>query len=147
MRASTASSLNFLVIDENPDGRFLLSKSLLRTFPHAAVVECQSADTAFRELRSRKIAAILAHRTFEYEGVNLVREIRKVNPSVPLIMTSGIDRREQALAAGATCFFNYDQWLTIGPFMADLLRAAPATRKPSAASAKSRVPQPQKIAV
>src|ERR1044072_269075 len=58
--ASTSSPLcRFLVIDENSDGRFLLSKTLLRAFPNALVVECRSADTAFHVLQTEEVAAIL----------------------------------------------------------------------------------------
>jgi DNA-binding NtrC family response regulator len=124
---STYPPYRFLVIDENPDGRFLLSKTLLRAFPDAAVVECQSADTGLRVLRTESIAAVISHRTLEYDGAGLVRELRKISATVPIVMTSGIDREKLALEAGATCFFNYDQWLRIGTFVAELLeRTAPA---------------------
>lgn len=111
----------FLVIDENADGRFLLSKALLRAFPSAAVVECRSADTALRLLQTESVAAVLSHRTLEYDGAGLVRELRKVDAAVPIVMVSGFDREKIALEAGATRFFNYDQWPRIGLFIAELL--------------------------
>lgn len=117
----------FLVIDENPDGRFLLSKTLMRAFPSAAVVECQFAETALQVLQTEPVAAILSHRTHEYDGAGLVRELRRINPTVPIIMVSGFDREKLAREAGATCFFNYDQWPRIGIFVAELLaQASPA---------------------
>ena len=113
----------FLVIDENPDGRFLLSKALLRAFPNAAVVECQSADTAFQVLQTESVAAIVSHRTLEFDGTGLVRELRAINADVPIVMVSGFDREKLAREAGATRFFNYDQWPEIGIFIAELLES------------------------
>jgi DNA-binding NtrC family response regulator len=122
---TTSSPHRFLVIDENPDGRFLLSKALLRAFPDAAVLECQVAETGFRVLRHEDVAAVIAHRTFEFDGVSLIRELRKIDAAVPIIMTSGIDREKLALEAGATAFFSYDQWLKIGMFVTELLARTP----------------------
>jgi len=34
--------LSFLVIDDNLDGRFLIEKTLLRKFPNASIVGCQT---------------------------------------------------------------------------------------------------------
>jgi DNA-binding NtrC family response regulator len=124
MISTSSVAHRFLVIDENPDGRFLLSKTLLRAFPNAAVVECQSADTAFQVLQTESVAAILSHRTLEFDGAGLVRELRKINADVPIVMVSGFDREKLALEAGATRFFNYDQWPRIGIFIAELLAAA-----------------------
>lgn len=138
----TSSSYRFLVIDENPDGRFLLSKTLLRAFPDAAIVECQAAETGFRVLRTEAVAAVISHRTFEYDGATLVRELRKISAAVPIIMTSGIDREKIALEAGATRFFNYDQWLRIGTFVAELLAQAPAPGlAPATGPTRQRAPR------
>lgn len=117
--------LRFLVIDENPDTRFLYNKTLLRVMPDAAIVECQIAETAFRILRTEKVAAIISHRTVEFDGASLVRELRKISATVPIVMTSGIDRKAAALEAGATCFFLYDEWLRIGTFVRDLIVSSP----------------------
>lgn len=121
MPSTSAPPDRFLVIDENPDGRFLLSKTLMRAFPKSVVVECRSAETALQVLQTEKVAAILSHRTLEYDGAGLVRELRKISPSVPIIMVSGFDREKLAQEAGATRFFNYDQWPRIGIFVAELL--------------------------
>ena len=114
-------NLTFLIVDDNPDGRFLISKTLLRKFPKSAIVECQSAEAAFRELTARKVSLIVTHRTHEFEGIALIEELRKRAPDVPLVMTSGIDRREPAIAAGADAFLTYDEWLMVGNHVAQLL--------------------------
>jgi CheY-like chemotaxis protein len=121
------SKLRFLVIDDNPDSRFLLVKTLLRKFASAAVQECQDADTAVQIAAQEKVDAVIAHRAGEIDGLTLIRLLRRVNTTVPIIMVSGINRAQQALAAGATFFLNYDEWLRIGTVVAELI--APPTPK------------------
>src|SRR3954471_4295394 len=73
--------LKFLVIDEDNDSRFLLVKTLLRKFPGAGVTECRTADAALSLARTDKLNAIVTHRTAEMTGVDLVRELRSINPA------------------------------------------------------------------
>jgi CheY-like chemotaxis protein len=128
-------NLRFLVIDDNPDGRFLVSKTLLRKFPNAVLSECQTAEAAFQLLnRGDEVSLITAHRTFELDGVSLVRELRARRPAVPILMLSGIDRREAALAAGANAFLTYDEWLMVGNHVAAMLENPRARANPSGAS-------------
>jgi DNA-binding NarL/FixJ family response regulator len=114
-----------MVVDDNPDSRFLLVKTLLRKFPAAVVQECQHAETAISIAQTETIAAIVTHRTAEVAGVEVVRGLRAANPSVPIVMVSGIDRRMAAIAAGANAFLLYDEWLRIGTVVAELLGAPP----------------------
>jgi len=104
----------FLVIDFQRESRFLLVKTLSRKFPGAVIRECDSAEQAVRLARAQDIACIITHRTFETPGVDLVRQLREVDPDVPIVMVSGLDRQKAAMAAGATSFLNYDEWLRIG---------------------------------
>jgi CheY-like chemotaxis protein len=116
----------FLVIDDNHDSRFLLTKTLLRKFPQAIVQECQDSQPAEAEARNGKLDAIVAHRAADMDGLTLIRLLRQANAAIPIVMVSGIDRTADALAAGATEFLNYDQWQRIGSVVATrLLGAAP----------------------
>jgi CheY-like chemotaxis protein len=101
-------------VDYNLDSRFLLVKTLRRKFPKAAIYETDDAEKAIEFARAFNLAAIVAHRTFEMNGAELVQRLRDADPKVPIVMVSGIDREEQALAAGASVFLHYDQWLRIG---------------------------------
>jgi hypothetical protein len=56
-------------------------------------------------------------------GVEVVRGLRVANPTVPIVMVSGIDRRAAATEAGANAFLLYDEWLRIGTVVAELLGA------------------------
>lgn len=111
----------FLIVDDNSDSRFLLVKTLLRKFPQAVVQECQDGDAAIAIARSEKLDAIVAHRAAEIDGLTLIRLLRQVNPAIPIVMVSGLDRSKEAVAAGATCFLSYDAWLRIGTVVSELL--------------------------
>jgi CheY-like chemotaxis protein len=134
------SKLRFLVIDDNPDSRFLLVKTLLRKFSAAAVQECQDADTAVQIAAHEKVDAVIAHRAGEIDGLTLIRLLRRVNTTVPIIMVSGINRAQQALTAGATFFLNYDEWLRIGTVVAELI--APPTPKSDTIGSADLDPDP-----
>jgi response regulator RpfG family c-di-GMP phosphodiesterase len=115
------AAVKFLIIDDNPDNRFLLTKTLLRKYPAAALVECQSIGTAVRVLKNETIDLIVAHRATEVGGAELVREVRRVNTTTPIIAVSGVNRCRETLAAGANRFQLLDEWLMVGHVAAQLL--------------------------
>ena len=104
----------FVVIDFHAESRYLLVTTLRRKFPDAEIHEIDDADVAIALVQGRQVTAVITHRTFEVEGVDLVRQLRAVDSRVPIIMVSGVDREEAALAAGATAFLHYDEWLRTG---------------------------------
>lgn len=115
------SHRKFLVIDDNPDSRFLLVKTLLRKFPHSVVQECQDGDDAVALGKTTPLDAIVVHRAADMDGITMVRTLRTLRPHVPIVMVSGIDRSQEALRAGANAFLNYDAWLRIGTLVAELI--------------------------
>ena len=121
LMSSSSASLRFLVVDHHKDSRFLLVKSLLRKFPHAVIEEAEEGDAAIELARMSAFDAIVTHRTREYFGTELVEKFREVNDAVPIVMVSGIERTEPALAAGADRFMLYDEWLRIGTLVKELL--------------------------
>lgn len=111
----------FLIVDDNPDSRFLLVKTLLRKFPQAVLLECQDGSTAVNLTKSKSLDALIVHRAEEVDGLTLIRMLREVNAKVPIVMVSGIDRSKESLEAGATAFLSYEAWLRIGTIVAELL--------------------------
>lgn len=111
----------FLIVDDNADARSLLTRTLLRKFPQSLATECGDATTATLTAQSEKIDAIIVHRAGEVTGLELLPQLRKVAPEVPIVYVSGIERTQEALAAGATAFLNYDAWLGLGTLIAKLL--------------------------
>jgi CheY-like chemotaxis protein len=111
-----------VVVDDNPEGRFFLSKMLLTSFPRAEVIECESSDAAVRELGAEKTTLFLVHRATDADGLPLVEALRAASPTIPIIYLSGVDRTEAALAAGATTFLQFDQSSLVGRIVRDILR-------------------------
>lgn len=111
----------FLVVDDNPDGRSLVTRSLHRKFPNCSVAECDQVETALALLAANRYDAVLSHRTVEVRGADLVRLLRDVRPDVPIVMISGVDQSNEATVAGAKRFVHFDAWLIIGSVTAQLL--------------------------
>ena len=119
--SSSPVPLRFLVVDHHKDSRFLLVKCLHRKFPDAEILEEEEGESAVATARRNDLTAVITHRTREYFGTELVEKLRAVNERVPIVMVSGIERAEPALAAGADRFMLYDEWLRIGTIVKDLL--------------------------
>lgn len=118
-----SSPYKFLIVDDNADSRFLLVKTLLRKFPQAVLQETQDSESALATTRSGELDAVVVHRAADVDGLTLVRTLREANPTIPIVMVSGLDRTRTALEAGATTFLSYDAWLRIGTVVAELLPA------------------------
>lgn len=125
---------HFLVVDFHAESRCLLVRTLLRKFPGAAISESDDAAEAVAVLERTDVAAIITHRTFDVLGTDLVRLFRAAAPKVPIVMVSGMDREEAALAAGANRFLHYDEWLRIGSVVEELLGGS---RSPFAADGQA----------
>lgn len=132
-----SATRRFLIVDDNADSRFLLVKTLLRKFPNAILEETQDGSSAAHLVRSGKLDALVVHRAAEVDGLTLIRMLRQADPSVPIVMVSGLDRTKSAIEAGATTFLSYDAWLRIGTVVAELI-ASPAARPDS----QSPIPVP-----
>jgi CheY-like chemotaxis protein len=124
------SARRFLVVDDNADSRFLLVKTLVRKFPPATVHETGEADEALAIALRHRCDAVVVHRAAEVDGLTLIRLLREAVPQVPIVMVSGVDRREQAREAGAVTFLSYDEWLRIGTVVAGVL-AESSAREPA----------------
>lgn len=133
------SPYTFLIVDDNPDSRFLLVKTLLRKFPQAGLEETQDGESAVALARAKPLDAMVVHRAAEVDGLTLVKMLRQISPTVPIVMVSGLDRSRTAIEAGATTFLSYEEWLRIGTVVAELVtpRTAPSSApvSPDAAAA------------
>lgn len=109
-------------MDFHAESRYLLVKTLQRKFPGSLILEIDEEDPAIDLVRRRGVDAVITHRTFDVPGVQLVADFRAADPKIPIVMVSGIDREEAALAAGADCFLHYDQWLRIGSVVESLFQ-------------------------
>lgn len=112
-----------MVVDDNPEGRFLLTKTLLRKYPQSVVHECQELEVALeviREFPRDARSVVIAHRATGMDGRSLVKALRQENATIPIVWISGRDRTADLAPTGATRFLHYDAWLMIGPTIEDL---------------------------
>jgi CheY-like chemotaxis protein len=123
-----AQTPTFLVVDFHAESRYLLVKTLLRKFPNAFIRECEEAAAAVDFVRSHKVAAAVAHRTFDMSGHNLVQALRAADPVLPIVMVSGFDRAKEARNGGADTFLLYDEWLRIASVVNELMTARDASK-------------------
>jgi DNA-binding NtrC family response regulator len=113
---------SILVIDHNSDCGVLLVRTLMRKFPATVIQICGDAITAVKAIESSRHDAIVLHRTEELSCVELLHVFRKLDPVVPIIAVSGVDRTAETMAAGATAFLSYEEWLRVGMFLQEILQ-------------------------
>lgn len=125
MRISMPNLRKFLIVDDELNSRFLISKTLLRHYPNAVVQECQELDTALEVVRALPASdhhtVVIAHRTARAEGKEVVAALRAVHPSVPIVWTGKSDQMIQTKSVGATRFLDEQAWLLIGQTVQDLI--------------------------
>jgi DNA-binding NarL/FixJ family response regulator len=121
--------LVFLLVELNPEGVDLLSRTLSRKYPGAIILARQHVADAIQVAAMHTLDAIVVHRSIETSGEQLVRLLKVAQPTTPLVMISSVDRAREAEAAGADAFLLYDAWLMLGGVVADLLKKS-GSRQP-----------------
>jgi DNA-binding NarL/FixJ family response regulator len=120
-----ASPRKFLIVDDDSRGLLYVSKTLLRHYPDSVVQECQDLHTAIELVRDLPAAqnrtVIIAHRTLQIGGRDLVAALRAVHSSAPIVWMGDPTEARLAQSAGATRFLDKDAWLVIGTLVADLV--------------------------
>ena len=115
------SPASFVIVDDIDDNRFLLSKALLRSFPASRITECLESSAALAAVQCEKPAAIIVHRSLDLSGPALIRALRGVDATTPIIMVSGRESCPEAIEAGANAFLNYEAWLRIGTVVGEVI--------------------------
>lgn len=94
-----------LVEDQNP----YLYVQLLQAQNGFEFIVCKRGDHALQEFREHQPALVLMDiRLPKMDGIQAVRQIRQIDKLTPIIVLTAYatrDKREQALAAGASAFF------------------------------------------
>ena len=119
------SPRRFLIVDDDSRGLLCVSKTLLRHYPNAIVQECQDVDIATNLVRELPAAqhqtVVIAHRTLQMGGRNLVAALRAVHSSVPIVWMGDPMEARLSQSAGATRFLDKEAWLVIGTTVEDLV--------------------------
>jgi DNA-binding NarL/FixJ family response regulator len=112
--------LIFLIVDFHTENRQLLARTLQRKYPDATILECDGATEAC-DIVGRGVSAVIIHRTFDTSAPELITQLREINASIPYIVVSSIDRRDDVIKAGARTFLLYDEWLRLGTVVEECL--------------------------
>ena len=111
----------FLIVDDVDDNRFLLAKALRRQFPEARISECVESGAALAAAARDQPVVIIVHRSFDLNGPETIRLLRRAVPETPIIMVSGREACPEGIAAGANAFLNYESWSRIGMVVTEVL--------------------------
>lgn len=96
-----------LAVNDNDDELFLIARHLRKVFPGAMILTARDGREALDTWRREQVHAIVTDNKMpQITGLNLIREIRETDSTVPIIMATGSERdRDEALATGATVFY------------------------------------------
>lgn len=98
-----------MVVDDNPDGRFLLEHRLRKMFKDCSVIACTGASEALGLLPAGCFDAIVTDHVLGREtGSEMIAQARRRGVTCPILMVTSSDDPEverAAYAAGATKIF------------------------------------------
>lgn len=116
----TKPPLKILLLDANETGRARLVRTLLRKFPKAVVLECCDAGTATQMAPGECVDVAVVHCTWEMNCDQVLREMRRVAPDVPVLVLSAEEPGESR--GGKVRYLDNEQWLLAGNTVAELVR-------------------------
>ena len=123
----------FLVIDDNRDGRCVVARAVQRKFHEAPVHEFASFGAAEMALENLGTSPgpwiVVTGQTADHASPALVAAVRAANSNVPII-SLGHNEAEPALASGATHYLEYEAWLLLGGLIDRMTAAWKAKRAP-----------------
>lgn len=120
-------ALRILVVDDDPDGIYLTQHWLKHEFPAAVVSVVSDGQEALDYLTEHPVDAVITDHVMQsMTGVELITEIRKRDPILPIMMVTGMDElRPRALAAGASRFLPSSERPRMGDALRQLLAPSP----------------------
>src|SRR5690349_11049751 len=125
--ASGVSKRHFIIADEDRDVRYLLRCIVLRAAPDAELTEAADAVEALAAFNLRGADLVVVDRELPApDGLQVIRELRRRAASLPIVVISlSPGAREEAIAAGATVFFEKQSLQpAFGRSLPQLLKAA-----------------------
>ena len=100
----------FLILDDDPDNRFLIRYGLTKAFPGAHVLEYDDADKALAGIREVRLDAVVSdHHLSTRDGASFITDLRSLGNTCPIVMVTAssdpaVHRR--AYEAGASRVFS-----------------------------------------
>lgn len=114
----------FLIVDDDPDSTFLARRNLQAAFPLAVVDQAQSGQVALELMQERAFDAVITdYRMPWMDGLTLVRKIRAMNVSVPIVLRTAMENLEgPAREAGVDLVLPWFRWRDLGAVVKELLQ-------------------------
>jgi len=120
----------FLIVDDNRDGRSVIVRAVHRKYPEAVTrefAEFSKTKPVLAQLPPDAGAwVVLAGRAADLEGVALVAAIRGAHARVPIIALGQSADARATLAAGADHFLEYEAWLLVGVMVERVMATWPS---------------------
>jgi PAS domain S-box-containing protein len=92
--------VRILVIDDNPDDRFLALRELRRGFPCAQLVEVESGEELSDALEGPRPALVITdYRMGWMDGLDVLRLMKTLDPDIPVVMLTGTGGETVAVEA------------------------------------------------
>jgi CheY-like chemotaxis protein len=115
---------HILIVNDDEDTMFLLSRLILHRFADATITECTNAADALRALTTERVDLIITdNRMPGMDGLTMVRTVRTRDRVTPIVMLTGSDDLEAAaLSAGVTKFVPSVQWSEVATIIEGVLQ-------------------------
>jgi DNA-binding NarL/FixJ family response regulator len=126
-----------LVIDENWRRRRLIVVTLERKFHRVVIGEFKDAEIAALVLTAEKIDVVVGFSAGGAEARALIDAIRQRDERVPVLILSEVDCSEHLAADGMAGFLHFEEWLSVGSVVEELLKKHNAGRWNSPRAQKS----------
>lgn len=111
----------FLLIDGDREGFSHYGRILLRKFPQAAVVESKSAPEALQLIADPALSAVVCHGAQGVRAEELIPQLRRRRPDLPIIWVSSGPAKVAARDIGADRYLPFEEWLMVGTLLGELV--------------------------
>src|SRR5687767_11515030 len=93
-------SLRVLLIDDNPDDRLLALRALQKEIPNLKATEITDHEALVRVLDQGGFDLVVTDYQIRWsDGLKVLREVKRLWPSVPVVMFTGTGSEEIAVEA------------------------------------------------
>ena len=105
------SALHFLIAEDDPDLRFIITDLLAAAFPDATITAFENGRDALEGFNRTGADFVVSNHSMPLmNGPDFVRAVRQRNAVIPILMVSGSpEARGRGLAAGISEFLDKEQ--------------------------------------
>lgn len=97
---SGGTSVRLLLVDDSPVDRDIVTRELKRDFPELAIIEAANETALEGALAEGSFDLVITDfRLFWGDGLDVIREIKRQSPEIPVIMFTGTGNEEVAVEA------------------------------------------------